>query len=117
MITEILNAYDDVAIAGMKVSQLRGESDRLTELTGYLIEKAKAYREEGDNKGAEAIELVVLDDIKFEFDSVHVEFQEEMENWKQKYNRFENICVYYGVPVPTLKKTTLLSLEKEQKNE
>ena len=45
MITEILKAYDDMAITSMKVSQLRGEADRLSELIGYLIEKAKAYRE------------------------------------------------------------------------
>lgn len=115
MITEILNAYDDVAIAGMKVAQLKGESDRLSELTGYLIEKAKAYREEGDNKGAEAIELVVLDDIKFEFDSVYNEFQEEMENWKQKYKRYENICAYYGVPVPTLKNNNIVKFRKGAK--
>lgn len=46
MMTEILKAYDDVALTAMKVSQLRGEADRLSELTGYLDEKAKAYREE-----------------------------------------------------------------------
>ena len=48
MMKEILKAYDDVAVTAMKVSQLRGEADRISELTGYLAEKAKAYREEGD---------------------------------------------------------------------
>ena len=36
MMTEILKAYDDVAVTAMKVSQLRGEADRISELTGYL---------------------------------------------------------------------------------
>lgn len=75
MNTEVLKAYDDVAVSAMKVSQLKGELDRLSESTGYLTEKAKAYREEKDIKGAEAIELIVLDDFKHEFDSVYGEFQ------------------------------------------
>lgn len=50
MITEILKAYDDMAIPAMNVSQLRGETERLSELIGYLTEKAKAYREEKDIK-------------------------------------------------------------------
>ena len=44
MIREILKAYDDMT--AMNVSQLRGETERLSELIGYLTEKAKAYREE-----------------------------------------------------------------------
>lgn len=41
MMTEILKAYDDVAVTAMKVSQLRGEANRISELTGYLDEKLK----------------------------------------------------------------------------
>lgn len=41
MITEILKAYDDMAIPAMNVSQLRGEANRISELTGYLDEKLK----------------------------------------------------------------------------
>lgn len=110
MITEILKAYDDVAIAGMKVSQLRGESERLSELTSYLIEKAKAYREERDIKGAETIEQIVLEDLEFE--SVYGQFEEEFKNWEQKYKRFENVCTYYGVPVPTLKDNNVIQFRK-----
>ncbi|ARM68084.1 hypothetical protein [Staphylococcus warneri] len=112
MITEILKKYDDVAITAMKVSQSRGEADRLSELTGYLIEKAKAYREEGDIKGAEAIEQIVLDDLQFEFESVYGQFEEEFKNWEQKYKRFENVCTYYGVPVPTLKDNNVIQFRK-----
>ena len=77
MMTEILKAYDDVAVTAMKVSQLRGEANRISELTGYLDEKAKAYREEGDILGAEAIELIILDDLGSGFDSVYGQFEEE----------------------------------------
>ncbi|MCE4988072.1 hypothetical protein ACO2FP_05150 [Staphylococcus warneri] len=112
MITEILKAYDDIAIAGMKVSQLRGESERLSDLTGYLIEKAKAYREERDIKGAETIEQIVLDDLEFEFESVYGQFEEEFKNWEQKYKRFENVCSYYGVTVPTLKDNNVIPFSK-----
>lgn len=112
MITEILKAYDDMAIPAMNVSQLRGETERLSELIGYLTEKAKAYREEGDIKGAEAIEQIVLDDLKFEFESVYGQFEEEFKNWEQKYKRFENVCTYYGVPVPTLKDNNVIPFSK-----
>ncbi|MBE7342571.1 hypothetical protein [Staphylococcus haemolyticus] len=112
MITEILKAYDDMAIPAMNVSQLRGETERLSELIGYLIEKAKAYREEGDIKGAEAIEQIVLDDLQFEFESVYGQFKEEFKNWEQKYKRFENVCKYYGVPVPTLKDNNVIQFRK-----
>ncbi|MEF9593554.1 hypothetical protein QNN38_02790 [Staphylococcus argenteus] len=112
MITEILKAYDDMAITSMKVSQLRGEADRLSELIGYLIEKAKAYREEKDIKGAEAIERIILDDLKFEFDSAHEDFKEEFKNWEQKYKKLENVCIYYGVPVPKLKNNNVVQFRK-----
>ncbi|HBY82657.1 hypothetical protein [Staphylococcus sp.] len=112
MITEILKAYDDMAIPAMNVSQLRGETERVSELIGYLTEKAKAYREEDDIKGAEAIEQIVLDDLKFEFESVYGQFKEEFKNWEQKYKRFENVCTYYGVSVPTLKDNNVIPFSK-----
>ncbi|WP_081370516.1 hypothetical protein [Staphylococcus ureilyticus] len=112
MITEILKAYDDVAIAGMKARELKGELLRLSELTGYLIEKAKAYREEDDIKGAEAIEQIVLDDLNYEFDSLYGQCEEEFNNWEQKYKRFENVCTYYGVPVPMLKDNNVIQFRK-----
>ncbi|PTK61292.1 hypothetical protein [Staphylococcus haemolyticus] len=112
MMTEILKAYDDVAVTAMKVSQLRGEANRISELTGYLDEKAKAYREEGDILGAEAIELIILDDLGSGFDSVYSQFQEEIKTWEQKYKRFENVCTYYGVSVPTLKDNNVIQFRK-----
>lgn len=112
MMTEILKAYDDVAVTAMKVSQLRGEADRLSELTSYLDEKAKAYREEGDILGAEAIELIILDDLGSDFDSVYGQFQEEIKTWEQKYKRFENVCTFYGISVPSLKNEKVIKLYK-----
>lgn len=112
MITEILKAYDEMAIPAMNVSQLRGETERLSELIGYLTEKAKAYREEKDIKGAEAIEQIVLDDLQFEFESVYGQFKEEFKNWEQKYKRFENVCTYYGISVPSLKSEKVIKLYK-----
>lgn len=112
MITEILKAYDDVAVTAMKVSQLRGEANRLSELTGYLDEKAKAYREEGDILGAEAIELIILDDLRSDFDNVYGQFQEEIKTWEEKYKKFEDVCKYYGIPVPSLKNEKVINFYK-----
>ncbi|MCG1884608.1 hypothetical protein K4U42_07765 [Staphylococcus epidermidis] len=112
MITEILKAYDDMTIPAMNVSQLRGETERLSELIGYLTEKAKAYREEKDIKGAEAIEQIVLDDLQFEFESVYGQFKEEFKNWEQKYKKLEKVCKYYGIPVPSLKSEKVINFYK-----
>lgn len=112
MITEILKAYDDMTITAMNVSQLRGETERLSELIGYLTEKAKAYREEKDIKGAEAIEQIVLDDLQFEFESVYGQFKEEFKNWEQKYKKLEKVCKYYGIPVPSLKNEKVINFYK-----
>ena len=50
MMKEILKSYEDVAIASMETSKLKGDLERLSELSGYLIEKSKSYREERDIK-------------------------------------------------------------------
>lgn len=112
MMEEILKAYDDAAVTAMKVSQLRGEGNRLSELTGYLNEKAKAYREEGDILGAEAIELIILDDLRSDFDNVYGQFQEEIKTWEEKYKKFENVCKYYGIRVPSLKNEKVINFYK-----
>ena len=112
MIKEILKSYEDVAIASMETSKLKGDLERLSELSGYLIEKSKSYREERDIKGAEAIELIVLDDIKFEVDSVYSKFQEVEKEWEQKYKKLENVCKYYGIPVPSLKSEKVINFYK-----
>ncbi len=52
----IFKAYADAMESNCELYRFMGEFDRITEFTGYLIEKARAYREEGDIKGAEAIE-------------------------------------------------------------
>ena len=112
MIKEILKSYEDVAIASMETSKLKGDLERLSELSGYLIEKSKSYREDRDIKGAEAIELIVLDDIKFEVDSVYSKFQEVEKEWEQKYKKLENVCKYYGIPVPSLKSEKVINFYK-----
>ena len=38
MMKEILKSYEDVAIASMETSKLKGDLERLSELSGYLIE-------------------------------------------------------------------------------
>ena len=112
MMKEILKSYEDVAIASMETSKLKGDLERLSELSGYLIEKSKSYREERDIKGAEAIELIVLDDIKFEVDNVYSKFQEAEKEWEQKYKNLENVCKYYGIPVPSLKSEKVINFYK-----
>lgn len=112
MIDEMFSAFEEAAIVGMKLSQLKGESARLSELIGYLIEKAKAYREEGDIKGAEAIELIVLDDLKFEFERVNGEFQEETKNWKQKAKKLKNVCAMHGVNIRLGKYDNIIKFHK-----
>lgn len=112
MMDEILKGFKELAIISMKKSELKGDMLRLSELTGYLGEKAKAYREEGDVKGAKAIELIVLDDIKFEVDNVYNKFQEAEKEWEQKYKKLENVCKYYGIPVPSLKSEKVINFYK-----
>ena len=109
---DIFEAYAEAMESNCKLHSLMGEFDRIAELIDYLTEKAKAYREEGDIKGAEAIEQIVLDDLQFEFKSIYGQFEEEFKNWEQKYKRFENVCTYYGVSVPTLKDNNVIQFRK-----
>lgn len=69
---DIFEAYAEAMESNCKLHSLMGEFDRIAELLDCLTEKAKAYREEGDIKGAEAIEQILLDDAGNEFYSVKV---------------------------------------------
>ncbi|MBU6949288.1 hypothetical protein [Staphylococcus haemolyticus] len=109
---DIFEAYADAMESSCELHRVMGEFDRIAELTGYLIEKAKAYREEGDIKGAEAIEQIILDDLGSDFNIVHDEFEEERKNWKEKAKKLKNVCAFYGISVPSLKNEKVIKLYK-----
>ncbi|GGG89053.1 MULTISPECIES: hypothetical protein [Staphylococcus] len=109
---DIFEAYADAMESSCELHRVMGEFDRISELTGYLIEKAKAYREEGDIKGAEAIEQIILDDLGSDFNIVHDEFEEERKNWKEKVKKLKNVCAFYGISVPSLKSEKVIKLYK-----
>ena len=109
---DIFEAYADAMESSCELHRLIGEFDRIAELTGYLIEKAKAYREEGDIKGAEAIEQIVLDDLVSDFNIAHDKFDEERKNWKQKVKKLKNVCTFYGFLVHSLKNEKVIKLYK-----
>lgn len=109
---DIFEAYADAMESSCELHRVMGEFDRIAELTGYLIEKAKAYREERDIKGAEAIEQIILDDLGSDFNIVHDEFEEERKNWKEKVKKLKNVCAFYGISVPSLKSEKVIKLYK-----
>ncbi|MBM0775240.1 hypothetical protein M3B22_06350 [Staphylococcus epidermidis] len=108
----IFEAYADTMESNCELYRFMGEFDRITEFTGYLIEKAKAYREEGDIKGAEAIEQIVLDDLGSEFYIVQCKFREERKTWKQKVKKLKDVCTFYGIPVSSLKSEKVINFYK-----
>lgn len=109
---DIFEAYADAMESSCELHRVMGEFDRIAELTGYLIEKAKAYREEGDIKGAEAIEQIILDDLGSDFNIVHDKFEEERKTWKEKVKKLKNVCTFYGISVPTLKDDNIVQFRK-----
>ncbi|MDO0995586.1 hypothetical protein [Staphylococcus borealis] len=109
---DIFEAYADAMDSSCELHRVMGEFDRIAELTGYLAEKAKAYREEGDIKGAEAIEQIILDDLGSDFNIVHDKFEEERKNWKQKVKKLKNVCAFHGISVPSLKNEKVIKLYK-----
>ena len=108
----IFEAYADAMESNCELYRFMGEFDRIAEFTGYLIEKAKAYREEGDIKGAEAIEQIVLDDLGSEFYIVQCKFREERKTWKQKVKKLKDVCTFYGIPVSSLKSEKVINFYK-----
>lgn len=112
MNTDIFKAYGEVMEVGLKIYKLNGDFERIAKLTKYLIEKSELYRGEGNIKGAEAIEGIVLDNLQTEFHSVHNEFKKEMKNWKQEYKKLKDVCNFYGIPVPSLKSEKVINFYK-----
>lgn len=109
---DIFEAYADAMETSCELHRVMGEFDRIAELTGYLIEKAKAYRKEGDIEGAEAIEQIILDDLGSDFNIVHDKFEEERKTWKEKVKKLKNVCTFYGISVPSLKNEKVIKLYK-----
>lgn len=109
---DIFEAYADAMESSCELHRLIGEFDRIAELTGYLIEKSKAYREEKDIKGAEAIEQIILDDLGSDFNIVRDKFEEERKNWKEKVKKLKNVCSFYGISVPSLENEKVIKLYK-----
>lgn len=112
MNNDIFKAYVEVMDSGLKICKLNGDSKRILKITNYLIEKSELYREEGNIKGAEAIEGIVLDNLQTEFHSVDNEFKKEMKNWKQEYKKYKDVCNFYGIPVPSLKSEKVINFYK-----
>ncbi|MEX5991371.1 hypothetical protein [Staphylococcus haemolyticus] len=109
---DIFEAYADAMESSCELHRLIGEFERIAELTGYLIEKSKAYREEKDIKGAEAIEQIILDDLESDFNIVRDKFEDERKNWKEKVKKLKNVCTFYGISVPSLKSEKVIKLYK-----
>ena len=109
---DIFEAYAEAMESNCKLHSLMGEFDRIAELIDCLTEKAKAYREEGDIKGAEAIEQIVLDDLGSEFYIVQCKFREERKTWKQKVKKLKDVCTFYGIPVSSLKSEKVINFYK-----
>ncbi|MGY0757068.1 hypothetical protein [Staphylococcus haemolyticus] len=109
---DIFEAYADAMESSCELHRLIGEFERIAELTGYLIEKSKAYREGKDIKGAEAIEQIILDDLGSDFNIVRDKFEEERKNWKEKVKKLKNVCTFYGISVPSLKNEKVIKLYK-----
>ena len=84
MNNDILNAFEEMTSASNKVYSLNGEMNRLSELVGVLSEKVKAYREEWDNLGANAIANIALDDIEPEINCLYEDFHKSIKGFEQK---------------------------------
>jgi len=115
MIQEILNAFEEVSSASNKVYSIGGEIDRLSELSGVLSEKVKIYREVDDYDGANAISVILIDDIKSEIDDLFEQFHEAMEIFKQKSKKLKNVCALYGIKVQLGKNNKVINFNKESK--
>lgn len=91
-------------------------SNRVYELTGVLTEKVKAYREENDIEGADAISNVVIDDIEPEVKNLYEEFNIAMEVCEKQANKLKNVCAYYGINIQLGKNDNVIKLYKSEDN-
>lgn len=112
MNNDILNAFEEMTSASNKVYSLNGELKRLSELVGVLSEKVKAYREEGDNLGANAIANIALDDIEPEINCLYEDFHKSIKEFKQKAKRLKNVCAFYGINVQLGENDNIIKFNK-----
>ncbi|WP_204172115.1 hypothetical protein [Staphylococcus sp. GDY8P72P] len=112
---EILNAFEEMTSASNKVYSLNGEMNRLSELVGILSEKVKAYREEGDNLGANAIANIALDDIEPVINYLYEDFHKSMKEFEQKTKRLKNVCAFHGINVQLGKDNKVINFYKESR--
>ena len=115
MNNDILNAFEEMTSASNKVYSLNAELNRLSELVGVLSEKVKAYREEGDNLGANAIANIALDDIEPEINCLYEDFHKSIKGFEQKAKRLKNVCAFYGINVQLGKDNKIINFYKESK--
>ncbi|MGW9777605.1 hypothetical protein [Staphylococcus hominis] len=97
MNTEMFKAFKELEYAVEKVEFIKEEINRLNQVTKDLSEKIKEYRKNEDNNGANAISTVVIDIVKIENDNLFKKMNEALEEFKQKAQRFENICFFNGI--------------------
>lgn len=110
---EILNAFEEMSSASNKVYSIGGEIDRLSELSGVLSEKVTTYKEVGDYDGANAISVIMIDDIKSEIDDLFKQFHEAMEIFKQKAKKLKNVCAYHGINIKLSKNDNVINFHKQ----
>ncbi|AQM40528.1 hypothetical protein [Staphylococcus cohnii] len=115
MYKDVLDAFQEMSSASNKVYQIGGEIDRLSELSGTLSEKVKAYREVKDYDGANAISVILIDDIKSEIDDLFKQFHEAMEIAKQKAKKLKNVCAFYDIDIQLDKGNKIINFYKETK--
>lgn len=95
----IFNAFTEFVTTSNKVYELKGELNRLYELSGVLSEKIKAYREVEDYDGANAISVILIDDIQPEVEDLNEDFKVVVKLVEQKAKRFKGVCAYYGINI------------------
>ena len=113
MYKDVLDAFQEMSSASNKVYQIGGEIDRLSELSGTLSEKVKEYREVKDYDGANAISVILIDDIKSEIDDLFKQFHEAMEIAKQKAKNLKNVCAYHGINIKLSKNDNVINFHKQ----
>lgn len=117
MNNEIFKAFEEMTSASNEVYELNGELNRLHELAGVLSEKVKTYREEGDNKGANAIATVLTDDIDLEIQCINDKFHKAFYEFEQKAKRLKNVCAFYGINVQLGKNDKIIKFVKQGETE
>lgn len=92
-------AFTEFVTASNKVYELKGELNRLYELSGALSEKVKAYKEVEDYDGANAISVILIDDIQPEIEDLNEDFKIAVNLVEQQAKRYKDVCAYYGINI------------------